>query len=276
MILPQVKLVSWVNLKLDYSGIDSIEQCRDPRHFKNYPGSVNYVYNSRGFRDTEWPAELDDAVWCIGDSFTVGLGTKFEHTWCQQLQQITGRRTINVSMDGASNAWIARQACAVLQEIKPRHLICHWSFSHRREAPLQQILMPIWKEYYQAIKDPAWPAADSLDQLPQHIQQAIAQDPRSDSWYSDFDIDYLRRLHYADTTVEQDLQYTLDCIAAVDAVASNKVIHSFIPNWHTVPVSMDPAWLAPVSMIDLARDGLHYGPFTAAVFANNVSKVLEI
>jgi len=136
MILPDFILHSRVNARWDYSGMDSIEDCFNKKHFKNYPHTVKYVYNSRGFRDAEWPEsieELKNAIWCIGDSFTVGLGSPLEHTWPYLLQQQTGRRCINVSMDGASNDWIARKTQAIIKEINPTDIVIMWSYTHRRE-----------------------------------------------------------------------------------------------------------------------------------------------
>jgi hypothetical protein len=136
MILPDVFLKSRANQHWLESGIDSVERCLDKKHFAEYPHVVSYKYNSRGFRDAEWPesmSELQDSIWCIGDSFTVGIGSPLEHTWpyavCQQQQ----KRTINVSMDGASNEWIARKAISVHKEINPKIMIIMWSYFHRRE-----------------------------------------------------------------------------------------------------------------------------------------------
>ena len=56
------------------SGMDSEKSCLDPKHFYSYPYSVSYQFNSRGFRDNEWPADIHNSIWCFGDSFTVGLG----------------------------------------------------------------------------------------------------------------------------------------------------------------------------------------------------------
>jgi hypothetical protein len=137
IILPDLVLSSRAHRHWQYSGIDSLEQCLDKRHFVNYPHRVEYVYNSRGFRDAEWPntlAELRDAVWCLGDSFTVGVGQPFEHTWPQVLQKHTALKTINVSMDGASNQWIVRRARDILREIDPKRMIIMWSYTHRRES----------------------------------------------------------------------------------------------------------------------------------------------
>lgn len=136
MILPSLILPSRVNQHWQFSGLDSIKHCRDKKHFRSYPHAITYNYNSRGFRDQEWPQstkELENAIWCIGDSFTVGLGSPVDHTWPSRLSKITGHRVINVSMDGASNEWISKTAEKIIQEINPRHLTVMWSYTHRRE-----------------------------------------------------------------------------------------------------------------------------------------------
>jgi hypothetical protein len=138
MILPDFILPSRVNRHWQYSGIDSIEHCLNREHFLSYPYPVNYVYNSRGYRDAEWPdslEELERAVWCVGDSFTVGVGQPLKHTWPQVLAKKLGRRTINVSMDGASNDWIARKIKRIVESINPKNIVVLWSYTHRRELP---------------------------------------------------------------------------------------------------------------------------------------------
>ena len=98
--------------------------------------NIEYVYNSRGFRDLEWPSsteDLKDAIWCIGDSFTVGVGAPFEHTWPHRLGKLANKRIVNVSMDGASNQWIARTVEKIVQAINPTNIVIMWSYTHRRE-----------------------------------------------------------------------------------------------------------------------------------------------
>jgi hypothetical protein len=137
MILPDVALTSRVNQSWKYSGIDSPTDCLDKTHFKQYPHAISYQYNSRGFRDQEWPdtlEELKTAIWCVGDSFTVGVGSPVEHTWPSMLQKQTGQRIINVSMDGASNNWISRQVKQIQHNIAPKNIVIMWSYLHRREC----------------------------------------------------------------------------------------------------------------------------------------------
>jgi hypothetical protein len=142
MILPDFVLPSRINQTWAYSGIDSLEDCLDKKHFESYPHDITYNYNSRGFRDAEWPdtiEQLQSAIWCVGDSFTVGLGSPLEHTWPWILQQATLRRIINVSMDGASNMWIARHVNLIKKQIDPKNIIAMWSYVHRRECENQNL-----------------------------------------------------------------------------------------------------------------------------------------
>lgn len=132
LVLPTRAHQHWLT-----SGIDCLFHCRDKTHFKHYPWPVAYEYNSRGFRDREWPQtieEMRDCVWCVGDSFTLGIGCPIDHTWPRVVEQQTGVKTINMSMDGASNDWISRRAQQVQAIIKPRAMVVLWSYWHRRET----------------------------------------------------------------------------------------------------------------------------------------------
>ena len=136
MIMPDVRVSSKINQILSYSGMDTDVGCLDKLHFATYPHKIEYVYNSRGFRDQEWPnsdSELASAIWCIGDDSTVGIGSPLAHTWPVRLSEQTGLRCINVSMDGASNDWIARRAQQIATVVKPTHMAIMWSRLHRRE-----------------------------------------------------------------------------------------------------------------------------------------------
>lgn len=136
MILPDFVLNSRVNKSWEYFGTDSPEHCLNKEYFQRYPHKVSYNYNSRGFRDKEWPESIDElknAIWCIGDSFTVGVGSPVEHTWPYMLEQKTGRRCINISLDGASNNWIARKGKRIIEEINPKNIVVMWSYFARRE-----------------------------------------------------------------------------------------------------------------------------------------------
>ena len=280
MILSDFILHSRANVRWEYSGIDSIESCCDKKHFKNYPYQVEYAYNSRGFRDQEWPEsleELKNAIWCIGDSFTVGLGSPLEHTWPYLLQQQTGRRCINISMDGACNEWIARKGISLLNAISPDMIIAHWSYTHRRELTDAQALELNWPSFYNNIKDPAWPACelfDDLGKLPHYIQLEITQMHN----ISSLTTDERNIIYTSKSTAEDDNINTLSSIAALaGACANTKLIHSFIPQFCTEN-SVNQFFLQfkniadyiEYSKIDTARDGHHYDILTAQSFVDKL------
>lgn len=131
--LPDLRIPSKENQFLTEMGTDSLSLCLDLDHFKNYPFDVTYQFNSRGFRDQEWPEDLTNCIWCLGDSATVGVATPLSHTWVNLLQAKTQTRCINISLEGASNQWISRRAVQILNEIKPQTMVINWSYFHRSE-----------------------------------------------------------------------------------------------------------------------------------------------
>jgi hypothetical protein len=131
--MKELLLPSFANKTELTTGIDSLEHCLDQDHFLNFNKEISYHYNSMGYRDAEWPADLSNQIWCVGDSFTVGLGQPFEEIWPQIIQQQIDQRTINVSMNGASNDWIARRSNFILNNFKPKAVLILWSYLHRRE-----------------------------------------------------------------------------------------------------------------------------------------------
>ena len=283
MILPDFILPTRQNQIWTESGMDSLNDCLDKKHFKSYPYPIEYRYNSRGYRDAEWPedvSELENAIWCFGDSFTVGIGSPVEHTWAHLLQQHTNRRVINISMDGASNNWISRKAVEVLQLIKPKIIILHWSFTHRREYTVQEIVNARWQNYYNDIRDTTWPngppSPDQIDLLPKFIQVEMSElhGHKWDRPISDED----RKLYERNTTIDEDIANFYQCIQAVDSAVTTKIIHSNIPKFH--PTLLDTKQLSINSVIpefkiiDLARDHVHYDVKTATAFVNNIINLL--
>jgi hypothetical protein len=134
IMLSTVCVPELANFASKYSGMDSIDACLDPQRFQQWPHTIDYQYNSRGFRDAEWPENLTNAVWCLGDSFTAGIGSALAHTWVKVLATRSQQPTINVSMDGASNNWLARKCCEIYSIVQPKTLIVMWSYIHRRES----------------------------------------------------------------------------------------------------------------------------------------------
>lgn len=281
MILPSFQIKSRINNRSTVSGMDCPDHCANPDYYANYPHPIEYVYNSRGYRDSEWPENFNDVVWCIGDSFTSGIGSPHTHTWPHLLERTINKRCINISLDGASNNWIARQVQTLLSKLEPKIVIIQWSFLHRREQDVDIILDQTWQEYYQAIREPSWPDCvhhKDFVHLPQHIQDEVRQDPKFNTWDEDVDLDSACRLHYVKSTLEQDLKNTQDCINSVGSSQKTKIIHSFIPDWNKTWHQLNCNHIlttGPVKQVDFARDGFHYDITTATAFVQNLLPLIN-
>lgn len=280
LILPTVTIPNRANQYLEYTGIDSIEYCKNKRLFREYPHHVDYCFNSRGFRDAEWPEDLANSIWCVGDSFTVGLGSPIEHIWPQQLQNLTGIRTINVSLDGASNTWMSRQAVEILKTIKPRAMVIHWSYISRRERDAIEAVEEEWQRLYSQIKDSSWPDCTWLNSasLPEHILNEINEQHGGVPVMSDDQ----RILYTINCSEEEDLEDTLSCIGRVrQCSGSTTIIHSFIPDFSPKKFKgfiepMIPGLVIPeIVPLDLARDGHHYDIKTSQQFCQQIVNLLN-
>lgn len=289
MILPDFILPNNINLNFGYSGMDQLKLCLDPEHFQSYPYPIHYNHNSRGYRDVEWPDnDLDQAVWCIGDSFTVGIGSPVNHTWPFLLSQRLASRTINVSMDGASNNWIAKKAISLIKQIQPRIVILHWSYIERREHSPGRNAHRNWAIFYNSVKDPSWPECPTLVDavnLPEHIYKEITDGFKFplDTYLNDHSL----RIHCSRDGVEQDIINTWQCINSVEDISKQfnvKVIHSFIPSfifptiqskfWNA-PESTDIQYVPELQRLDLARDGHHYDIITAQYFVDQLIEKIK-
>ena len=295
MILPSFVLSSRCNVTESTSGMDTIDKCCDPVHWKQYPYPVVYQYNSRGYRDHEWPDDLARAVWCFGDSFTLGIGLPGDQTWPSLLGNLLQQRTLNISLDGASNQWILRKIQELLPIVVPKTIVIQWTFTHRRELS-QSDLMDIeanrcrseWDDLYNAIKDPSWPivSLDEFYELPTWIIDEIKlthlkNDYRLDQWLLAIDpaqwylFDEDRRRQHSHSTHDQDAADLINCVDTVEQLAAHYgicVIHSFIPFFsHSTTADTSATrfkticnrTIVPFKPQDLARDGFHYGVITS-------------
>ena len=125
----------YANLKCPTLGHDCPEHCFDPAHYQQYPHTVDYSFNELGFRTRSVDSITGNEILAIGDSFTLGLGVAQEHTWPSQLEQQLKYPVLNFAMNGASNDWIARKTQQLLTWLRPRAILVHYTFSHRRERP---------------------------------------------------------------------------------------------------------------------------------------------
>jgi hypothetical protein len=126
------KVQNRINLKFFYNGTDSATLCHNIKHFYDYKKLVSYTYNSKGFRDEEWPSDIKDKIWCVGDSFTVGIGQPYEEIWPKLLEKQLGERCINISEDGCSNDLMALRIEQIQKNFQPKYIVVMWSYFWRR------------------------------------------------------------------------------------------------------------------------------------------------
>lgn len=239
MILPGFILPTRANQTWQYSGIDSPDLCFDYQYFANYPWPVEYRFNSRGFRDDEWPQDLSQAVWCVGDSFTVGLGCPWDHTWPRVLAQKLDRRTINVSLDGASNDWMARKIIEISREIAPQWIVVQWSYTDRREHP--DATLP--DEERRIRRQPDATDRDSIINLKENIN--LVENSRGET---------------------QIIHSTIPMFSA-SAISRSLLLKKHCPA---------NRWIPYFQNLDFARDSWHYDIKTSTWFAEQVSKIINL
>ena len=282
MILPDLILPSRVNQTWLDSGIDAIGSCLDKKHFQNYPHKISYNYNSRGFRDQEWPESIDDlrqAVWCIGDSFTVGHGSPITHTWPTRLSSTIGRRVINISMDGASNDWIARRAHEIARALNPVNMVIMWSYFHRRESNKQLLDdekrrlhfdrrsvahdnndRQDWENFLKCKQLVDQAHVDAIHLLIPDVVipngQAIWNQVRGADWSVTVPMS-LQELYNLPVFILNELRDVHRCLDILQFA-----------------IILKPAAICNVEKLDLARDGYHFDLVTAEWVANYVANRL--
>lgn len=291
MILPDLILPSRVNQHWQYNGMDSIENCRDKKHFRSYPHKVDYKYNTRGFRDHKWPdsiEELQKSIWCIGDSFTVGVGSSIEHTWSNILQHRLEKRCINVSMDGASNDWIARRAEQIITTVQPEHLIVHWSFWTRRElddptlADEDRRISFVPDELDLDINFKKFKS--SVEKINQYrntckITHSLIS-PAFDTLEHDLINDEWNKLKGPSWPQVLPDSYK-DIPDFVIEELKNFQAHEYLKEYYSVKEQITP-WLDNIGFVekcvqvDCARDGFHYGPQTAQCLVDKILLAMDL
>ena len=280
MILPDFILPSRVNQVWDNSGIDSLDRCGDKQHFKKYTDKVFYHYNSRGFRDTEWPDDLSSAVWCFGDSFTVGLGTPFEYIWAQQLGQALNCRTINVSMDGASNQWIARKVHKVIEEIAPKVIVIQWSYIHRAELSNTKLNDEDRRTH---INSSHVDDNNKLWGIFIDLVHGIEQNKQQTKVIHSFIPDFAENNNILNTwekikgpdwpAIPKSLTEFNNLPAGiVDELKNFFKLHKTFENYYRLYDGLE--YVPEITRIDLARDGHHYDRLTAQTFIDAVRELL--
>jgi hypothetical protein len=278
MILPELILSTWQNESVKQISTDTVKLCLDKKLFDSYPDDISYNFNSRGFRDDEWPEsieELQKCIWCFGDSQTMGTGNALDHTWFRILQNKTDTRCINISMEGASNDWIVRKINQVLAEISPQLIVVQWSFLHRTED--NNINLDDEQRRIAYMKNISTDhQIDNFKKLRATIDTAQTSviesfNPKSVPIYTrhEFEkqIQAVQGVDWPDLinmsfdevkNIDITLIKELEKIGIYDKVLEYLKYKNILPD------------ILKVEQIDYARDGYHYGPMTAEKFVDDV------
>jgi hypothetical protein len=79
---------------------------------------------------------------------------------------------------------------------------------------------------------------------------------------------------------KENYQNWLTNFNTIQSLSGNiKLIHSFIYNWHDQPVDylkLGNDVIPPITQLDFARDGFHYGPLTHRALADQITSLLAV
>ena len=73
---------------------------------------------------------MQDSIWLIGDSFTMGMGIAYPRMLQKAIEQATGKRVVDISLDGTNPNWRRRIALKIIREIGPNGLLYTGDISH--------------------------------------------------------------------------------------------------------------------------------------------------
>lgn len=152
-----INIPYYAGLHTDALGMDHRKHCTNTLMFDRHP-AVTYEFNEVGFRTHRVDQIQSDAILVLGDSFTLGLGVNTSDRYTDMLEQQLSHQTLNFSLNGASNDWIARTLPKLLKLFCPRAIVIHYTFSHRRERP-----QPDWYDDERTECEPFYSAAENFN-----------------------------------------------------------------------------------------------------------------
>jgi hypothetical protein len=300
-ILQSFYVKSTKNLSSDFFGSDDPDVSKINSKF---PHSIHYNFNSRGYRDSEWPdslPKLKTAIWCLGDSATVGVGSPLAHTWPNLLSTALQRRTINISMVAASNDFIERKCIELLNTIAPDLIVICWSYLSRRDVSEQFRLDFIqkrealeWNNFYTAIRDPSWPDCEnfaSISNLPNYIQQEITNCYRpliinfDDEMWRNYQDNDLSQQQSARRTADQEVEYFMQKIRNIKQhQQSTKILHTFVPDYGTAEEKLLVQqqfqnlglFYYKITQLDQARDKIHWDVKTSQLLVDRLIEEIKM
>jgi hypothetical protein len=285
MILSNIIIPKLANQCFKFYSPDSLSDCHNRKHFKNYPHDITYRFNSRGFRDTEWPDDLENAIWCLGDSATAALGSPIDHSWPSQLNQLTGMPVINLGIRAIDNYTISTVAREILVNVQPKNMLILWSFFERR--PVSNIQTEIIDKSEQLIVD------DELEHynyfincrlnlvIPNNKTNIVhGLLPKTTSFYhwSDLEISKIWN-DVRDSSWPEKIENidTIDPVIVEELCSIHNVYDRLkkLFNWNKFKNEYMKNRITDFDQVDLARDAYHWGIDTNKLIADKFSSLLK-
>lgn len=283
-MLEQLRNICRENFQADWFATDQPESA-DPA----WTTPIRYDFNSRGFRDHEWPHDLQGVTWCIGDSELMGTGVAHEQSTPAHMTRLLGQPVLNISIIRASNDWIARQCHYILQALPTATVLLQWSFTTRSELTLDQAKDHELLGLYRSLRDPTWPELkgwSDLANLDQSLQEEIKCDPYYKKIAAMTGPQETGQIHYRKELL-LDLagaRRLLDLIRDLETIKySAKIIHAFVPRFAECQErewiyqqldSLGLSYIPEYQPLDLGRDRQHSGPRTHERFAQSLADLL--
>jgi hypothetical protein len=285
MILSNIIIPKLANQCFKFYSPDSLSDCHNRKHFKNYPHDITYRFNSRGFRDTEWPDDLENAIWCLGDSATAALGSPIDHSWPSQLNQLTGMPVINLGIRAIDNYTISTVAREILVNVQPKNMLILWSFFERR--PVSNIQTEIIDKSEQLIVDDEFEHYNyfincRLNLVIPNNKTNIVHGllPKTTSFYHLSDLEISKTWNDVRDSSWPEKIENIDTIDPV-IVEELRSIHNVYDrlkklfNWNKFKNEYMKNRIADFDQVDLARDAYHWGIDTNKLIADKFSSLLK-
>ncbi len=105
-------------------------------------GTIEYEFNSLGFRGPEFDPDADFIVFLFGESDGFGLGVEFEEIWSVQVAREMAKRKgyskeqtciMCFAESGVSNTFIARMLVSQCTAVRPDLVLAHFAEDRRTE-----------------------------------------------------------------------------------------------------------------------------------------------
>lgn len=118
------------NKCFDFLKSDNPFATKDIKWFDSF--NLNYKINNLGFRDIDIDVKnLNNRIFVIGDSMTLGLGLPYEQTWPVQLEKLIDKDIIKIAWQSVSNDWMIK-VFDIIKNFNPTDIFIQFTLIQRK------------------------------------------------------------------------------------------------------------------------------------------------